>query len=205
MATNQKFGFKYVSRIFVEKELKSLKRKSAAGWDDLPPCMLKDCARVISGPLTHPINLSLTSGTVPNDWKIAKVTPIHKSSSIDDYNNFRPISVLPLLSKILERAVHIQFIQYIESNNILSKYQFGYRKKRSTELATILLADNIRKEIDSRKLVGAIFVDLSKAFDALSHSVLLEKLKSNGVDESSQNWFRDYFFNPQQFVVVTVP
>ena len=132
MATNQKFGFKYVSRIFVEKELKSLKRKSAAGWDDLPPCMLKDCARVISGPLTHLINLSLTSGTVPNDWKIAKVTPIHKSGSIDDYNNFRPISVLPVLSKILERAVHTQFIQYIESNNILSKYQFGYRKKRST-------------------------------------------------------------------------
>ena len=202
MATNQKFGFKYVSRIFVEKELKSLKRKSAAGWDHLPPCMLKDCTRVISGPLTHLINLSLTSGTVPNDWKIAKVTPIHKSGSIDDYNNSRPISVLPVLSKILERAVHTQFIQYIESNNILSKYQFGYRKKRSTELATILLADNIRKEIDSRKLVGAIFVDLSKAFDALSHSVLLEKLKSNGVDESSQNWFRDYFFNRKQFVVV---
>ena len=123
MATNQKFGFKYVSRIFVEKELKSLKRKSAAGWDHLPPCMLKDCTRVISGPLTHLINLSLTSGTVPNDWKIAKVTPIHKSGSIDDYNNFRPISVLPVLSKILERAVHTQFIQYIENNNILSKYQ----------------------------------------------------------------------------------
>ena len=156
MATNQKFGFKYVSRIFVEKELKSLKRKSAAGWDDLPPCMLKDCARVISGPLTHLINLSLTSGTVPNDWKIAKVTPIHKSGSIDDYNNFRPISVLPVLLKILERAVHTQFIQYIESNNILSKHQFNYRKKRSTEFTTILLADNIRKEIDSGKLVGAV-------------------------------------------------
>lgn len=198
--TNRQFKFNYVSRLFVEKQLKLLKRKSAAGWDDLPPGIMIDCAKAISGPLAHIINLSLTTGTVPSDWKVAKVTPIHKGGSKEDFNNFRPISVLPVLSKILEKAVHHQLIEYVE--NLLSKHQFGYRKKRSTELATILLSDSIRKEVDKGKLVGAVFVDLSKAFDTLSHSVLLRKLELYGINRDSQKWFCDYLFDRKQFVVI---
>eukprot|EP00794_Sanderia_malayensis_P021363 gene21363-23443_t len=100
-------------------------------------------------PLSYLINLSLSTGMVPTDWwKVAKVTPIHKGGSTDDNNNFRPISVLSACSKILERAVHKQLIEYLESNSILSENQFGYRKKRSTELATVLLTDKIRKAVD---------------------------------------------------------
>lgn len=102
--------------------------------------------------------------------------------------HFRPISVLPVLSKKLKRAMHKQLIQYVERNHILFKHQFGYRKKRSTDLTTILLVDNIRKKVDSGKLICAVFV--------------LERLRLNCLDESSQNWFCDYLFNRKQFEVV---
>ena len=163
---------------FVERELKSLKRRKAAGCDNLPPGILKDAAYALSSPLTHLINLSLTTGLVPNKWKIAKVTPIHKKGNTNDYNNYRPISVLNTCSKILERAVHKQLIDYLETNDLLSKTQFGYKKNRSAELATILLSDNIRKAVDEGHILGVLYVDLSKTFDPLSHSALLEKVKS---------------------------
>ena len=196
------FTFSYVSRIFVERELKSLKRRKTAGCDDLPPGILKDAAYALSSPLTHLINLSLTTGLVPNKWKIAKVTPIQKKGNTNDHNNYRPISVRNTCSKILERAVHKQLIDHLETNDLLSKTQFGYRKNRSTELATILLSDHIRKAVEEGHLVGVLDVDLSKAFDTLSHSVLLEKLKSFGITGDSHNWFTDYLFNRKQFCVV---
>ncbi|XP_057302789.1 uncharacterized protein LOC130636955 [Hydractinia symbiolongicarpus] len=113
--TDKTFKFEYVSKLFVERELQSLKRKKAAGWDNLPPGILKDAATVLSGPLAHIINLSLQTATVPTEWKIAKVTPIYKGGDTKDCGNFRPISVLPVLSKILEKAVHKQLIDYLRS------------------------------------------------------------------------------------------
>ena len=163
METETVFVFTYVSTIFVEKELKSLKRRKAAGIDGIPPGPLKDASSVLAKPLAFIINLSLQTETVPSEWKIAKVVAIHKGGSKDDKKNFRLISVLPVISKILERAVHHQPVQYLEDNNILSKNQFGYRKKRSTEIATLLLIDEMSKEIDKGKMVGAVFIRLSKA------------------------------------------
>ena len=120
------FNFKYVSTVFVEKELKTLKIGKAAGLDNFPPRLLKDVATVISNPLSHLINLSLISGTVPSEWKVAKLIPIHKSGRTTTANNYRPISILPILSKILERAVHSQLTEYLEENNLLSSRQFGF-------------------------------------------------------------------------------
>ena len=104
--------FSYVSVDFVEKELRKLKRNKAAGPDSLPPNLLKDCARIIARPVAHIINLSLKSSIVPTSWKSAKVTPIYKSGNSELFSNYRPISVLPILSKILERAVHNQLYDY---------------------------------------------------------------------------------------------
>ena len=163
METKTVFVFTYVSTVFVEKEVKSLKRIKAAGIDGIPPGPLKDASSVLAKPLAFIINLSLQTETVPSEWKIAKVVAIHKGGSKDDKKNFRLISVLPVISKILERAVHHQLVQYLEDNNILSKNQFGYRKKRSTEIATLLLIDEMSKEIDKGKMVGAVFIRLSKA------------------------------------------
>ena len=163
--TTKSFNFRCVSRIFVERELISLKHRKADGCDNLPPGILKDAAYSLSSPLTHLINLSLSTGLVPNKWKIAKVTPIFKKGNTNDCNNYLQISVLNTCSKILKRAVHKQLIVHLEINDLLSKTQFGYRKNRSTELATRLLCDNIRKAIDENNIVGMLYVDLSKVFN----------------------------------------
>ena len=196
------FDFSYVRRIFVEKELKLVQCRKAAGWDNFPPGILKDVTYPLSSPLTYLINLSLSTGLVPTDWKNAKVTPIHKEGTTDNNNNFRRISVLTACSKILQRAVHKKLIEHLESNDLLSENQFGYRKQRSTELATVLLTDNIWKAVDKGNIARVLYVDLSKAFDTLSHSVLLEKLKSLGINQSAHMWFSDYLFNRKQYCVI---
>ena len=194
------FRFQKVNPVQVYNELKSLKRKKAVGVDKFPSGMIKDAASVLAGPLTFLINMSIETGLVPSDWKIAKVIPVFKSGKKSDLDNYRPISVLPILSKLLEKFVHKQLIDHLEKNCMLFSFQFGFRSKRSTELAVTLLTDHIRKEAGKGSLTGAIFVDLSKAFDTVSHSSLLNKLPSFGIHGTELNWFTDYLFNRRQFV-----
>ena len=122
MKTHKHFQFGYVSKVFIEKELKSLKRHKATGLDDLPSNLLKDGATIIAKPLSHVINLSLKTGIVPSEWKVAKITPLHKSGDKTKADNYRPISILPVLSKILEKAVHKQLIAFLEENNLLQAW-----------------------------------------------------------------------------------
>ena len=198
--TNCIFKFDYVSKIFVEKELKSFKRHKATGVDNIPTNLLKDSAAVIAKPLAYIINLSLSTGTVPTEWKTARITPIHKSGDVTKADNYRPISILPAVSKILEKAVQKQLLNHLEENNLLSDSQFGYRKKRSTELATALFLDSIRKAADTGCLTGAVFIDLSKAFDTIGHSTLIRKLRDYGVKQIELDWFTDYLFGRFQYV-----
>ena len=179
----EKFLFRAVKEEEILTELKNLKRKKATGLDNLPPGLLKDAAGVIAKPLTFIINLSLSSGVVPTDWKMAKVIPILKSGSMAENDNYRPISILPTLSKILEKMVHKKLLKHLEFNGFLSEHQFGFRPNRSTELAVTFFTDLIRKEADGGKATGAVFIDLSKAFDTISHSVLLEKMSRYGIQE----------------------
>ena len=189
-----------MSKLFVERELKSLKRNKATGVDNIPTNLLKDSASEISRPLSHIINLSLRTGIVPNEWKIARLTPIHKSGDVTKADNYRPISILPVVSKIMERAVQKQLKDYLEENKLLSDTQFGYRKKRSTELATSLILDEIRKAGDNGCLTGAVFIDLSKAFDTIGHSTLIRKLQDYGVNGNELQWFIDYLFGRLQYI-----
>ena len=196
----EKFLFRIVKEEEILTELKNLKRKKATGLDNLPPRLLKDAAGVIAKPLTFIINLSLETGVVPTDWKMDKVIPIFKSGSMAEIDNYRPISILPTLSKILEKMVHNQLMKHLEFNGFLSEHQFGFCPNRSTELGVTLFTDLIRKEADGGKATGAIFIDLSKAFDTISHSVLLEKLSRYGIQDNELNWFTDYLFLRSQIV-----
>ena len=129
-------------------------RQKATGTDNLPPGLLKDCAVLISKPLSHIINLSLRTGSFPAGWKSEKVTPVYKSGNTSLPENYRPISVLPIMSKILAKAVHHGLKDFLENENLLTKCQHGFRKKHSTKTASILFSDTIRKEMDNGKLYG---------------------------------------------------
>ena len=115
-------------------------------------------------------------------------------------DNYRPISILPVLSKILERAVHRQLYHYLQQHNILSLYQCGFRKCHSTEFAALSFADTIRRSIDQGQLTGAVFIDLRKAFDTGDHGELLDKLTTVGVIGPEHEWFTDYLRNRTQVV-----
>ena len=146
--------------------------------------------------------MSIKSGIVPNPWKTAKITPIYKSGKTNLPENYRPISVLPVLSKLLERAAHMQLLDFLEESELLNNCQYGFRKHRSTKLAATLLCDKIRREMDNGKFVGAVFIDLSKAFDTIGHGILLNKMTYYGVMGNELAWFTDYLFNRNQTVEI---
>ena len=198
--TTSKFSFQLVNKIWVENKLRLLKRSKATGPDNLPPGMLKDCSNKLSGPLCYLINLTMINGTIPNEWKLAKVIPIFKYGDRTDPNNYRSISMLPILSKILERAVHSHLLEHLKKCHLLTNCQYGCRKNRSTKLASTLLLDDIQKSVDCGELVGAVFIDLSKAFDTIGHEILLSKLPSYGIRNTELTWFTDYLFSRKQLV-----
>ncbi|MEM6812713.1 MAG: reverse transcriptase family protein, partial [Pseudomonadota bacterium] len=198
--TYSTFHFREVQVSEVFKHLKKLSRNKASGPDELPPGMLKDCAAQICNSLCHVINASIKTGFVPECFKFGNVTPIHKSGSKQVFDNYRPITVLPVCSKIFEKCIHQQISQFLEERRLLSPTQFGFRKERNTELAATLLLDEIRRATDKGNVTGAIFVDLSKAFDTLSHSQIIESLKSYGITGKANDLFTNYLFGRKQSV-----
>ena len=122
-------------------------------------------------PLTRIINASLSQAKIPADWKAAKVIPVYKAGKVNQIGNYRPISILPVISKLIERVVQVQVVKHLREHNILNPFQFGFRKGHSTETASISLTDTIRRNMDQGLLTGAVFVDLSKAFDTIDHTL----------------------------------
>ena len=188
-----------VSEEFVYKELCELNISKATGIDGFKPKFLKDGADVIKGPVTHIINLSLESGVVPNGLKSAIVKPLYKKGSRLDVGNYRPVSILPTISKIMERAVYLQMEKHLKDKNILYEFQSGFRASYSTDTCLINLQDGIRIDISQGKYVGMVLMDLQKAFDTVDHDILLEKLDSMGFD--NHKWFESYLKGRKQMVV----
>ena len=145
-------------------------------------------------------NLSLEQGTFPNHLKIAKVIPLFKSGDNTLISNYRPVSLLPLFSKILEKIVVNRLMDFINQNQILYKYQFGFRKKHNTNLALTVLVDKILSALESGEVVLGVFLDFSKAFDMVNHTVLLQTLYKYGIRGMAHSWFTCYLSNRKQFV-----
>ena len=129
-----------------------------------------------------------------------RVIPLFKKGKADNVDNCRPISVLPVVSKVLERALHHQLYTYIQCHKVLSPNQCGFRKCHSTEWAAMCFADTIRRNIDQGRLTGAVFIDLRKVFDTVNHEVLLSKLRGLGVMHRQHECFRNYLHNRTQVV-----
>ena len=152
-------------------------------------------------PLTRLINLSIKSGCFPTKWKMARVTPLFKDGAQDCQDNFRPISMLSILSKVCEKHVTASFMDYLVKTGLLYEIlQSAFRTGYSTESALISLTDQILFNLDGDKLSGMVFVDFRKAFNVVDHQLLLTKLHLYRVSDPS--WFESYLSGRQQFVSI---
>ena len=172
----------------------------SAGYDNIPMSIIKRSINSISTPLTHIVNLSIIHGIVPNELKIARVVPIFKSCDKALFSNYRPISVLPCFSKILERIIYNRIINYLNDFNVFCDNQYGFRKNRSPSLALIDLCDRISSAFDRREYAIGVFLDLSKAFDTVNHAILFDKLEHYGIRGLALEWVKRYFSERAQFV-----
>ena len=168
----------------------------------LPVSLLKNGAYIISWSVMHLINLSLSSGIVPTEWTKARVVPVCKEGDREDCSNYRPISILPVISKILEKAVSVQPQRYLEENNLLSPFQSGFRVNHSTQSAVTYLCGKILRNMDDGKFTSALFNDLRKAFDTVSHDGLLCKLCRFSLRDNAMMWFKNYLTNRVQVVSI---
>ena len=187
--------FKEVSTEYILKILEHLDISKAVGTDNLSSRFLKDGAKIIALPIAQICNLSISSATFPDYCKIAKLKPLYKKGCKTDPQNYRPISILPALSKIIERVIHDQTQVFLEQNNILYKFQSGFRNNHSTDTCLSFLSDKILTGFDSGLHTGMILIDLQKAFDTIDHDILFQKMSFLGFSSQTINWFKSYLTN----------
>ena len=176
----------------VLKILQDIKSSKATGIDELSGRFLKDGADILAKPVSALCNLSISRGVFPSACKVAKLKPIFKKGKKTDPSNYRPISLLPVISKIIEKVVHDQTNAFLSDENILYNYQSGFRANHSTNLCLSFLTDKILKGFDEGLLTGMILIDLQKAFDTIDHEILLQKLKDIRFSKGTLQWFRSY-------------
>lgn len=179
-----------------------LKSSKSTGLDGISAKVLKLSVDVLSLPLCYIINTCIRSGIFPDKLKIAKVVPIFKKGSKSDPFNYRPISVLPSISKIFEKHVAIQLQSFIQRTNVIHCNQSGFRPRHSCQTALVNLVDSWANEISNKNIVGTLYLDLSKAFDYVNHSILLKKLKQYNFSNESILWFSSYLTNRCQLVQI---
>ena len=193
-----RFDLRPSTKAELRSVIQSLSAHTASGPDGLPPSLFSLFKGQLASPLLHVFNLSINSGIVPSCWKEAEVVPIFKGKGdSNSASNYRPISLLNVASKILERLVALQLRTYLDDCCALSEEQFGFRPFHSVDHALITLTESIRSSFDDGNICILASLDLSRAFDSVSHTVLLEKLCQLGIDHP---WFENYLSARTQFV-----
>ena len=199
---DMKFTIPQIQNEKVLKFLSTMDTSKATGTDMIGPRLLKLAAPYIANEVTFICNHSINNSVFPNKWKEAKVTPLHKNGPLEEVNNFRPISILPVMSKVLEKHVHDSLSEFLQEFNLLHKTQSGFRSKHSCETALVNMIDSWLAGIDSGKMIGVVLVDFKKAFDLVDHHILLDKLSVYGIRDEALMWFNTYLTHRKQQVSV---
>ena len=197
-----KFNFQLIKENDVRNIIKSLPPNKAPGHDKVTARILKDSSPITVPIITSLINSSFSSNIFPQPWKIAEVVPIHKSGDSEDPANTRPVSLLPIVSKVCERSAHSQFTTFLNSNDIVHNLQSGNRKFHSTESALLHYTDELLKNMDDKKISVIVLLDMSKAFDSIRHDLMLCKLHKLGVSDTAFAWFKSYLSQRKQAVKI---
>ena len=187
----------------VENVISKLKGKLSSGFDEIPEILVKHCSHYIVKPLTHVFNLSFKSGTFPQLMKKAKISPLFKKGDKQDIQNYRPIAILSVFSKLLEKIMYNRLSSFLKKFNILTDEQNGFRNNKSTITACHAFIETIQQALDNNLHAIGIFLDLTKAYDVINHNILLCKLESYGVRGVIILWFKSYLSGHTQYVSIT--
>ena len=192
----ERFCFKPISELIINEKIDSLDKRKPTTYNNIPTRVLVENKDIISPIITEMYNESTHQSIFPNALKLADVTPAHKKEERTMKGNYRPVSILPPVSKIYERNIFDQTSSYIDT--YLSPYLFGFRKGYSTQYCLTVMIDKWQKALDDGKIAGALLTDLSKAFDCLNHELLIAKLEAYGFDNSSLNYIYSYLSDRKQ-------
>ena len=181
---------------------KLLKDKKTADHTGISTNFIKQTIPAFIDPLFHILKLSFSTGVVPMQFKIAKVIPIFKSGDRNQMDNYRPISLLSSFSKIMEKIIAARLLDFLDANNMLSKWQFGFRPGHSTTHPMVHFLNKISTALNKKQHTISIFCDLKKAFDTCNHKILISKLEKYGIKNIELTWFKSYLENRKQFVSI---
>ena len=198
---NYRFVLSDIDEQTILKTIETLPTKNSSRFDGISSKLFKKLAPTIIKPLTLLLTQVFNTGIFPDKLKVAKVIPVFKKGNPTIINNYRPISLLPVVSKVMEKILANQLSSYFESKKLFVNNQYGFRDGHSTEYAALELVDRIITKMDNNEVPISIFLDLSKAFDTLNHKILLNKLKYYGIGVPLQ-LFKSYLTNRTQFVEI---
>ena len=196
----QKFNFSTVTSESIEKHLKSVNPKKATGYDNIPPKILKCSANIICKPISKIVNNMINTNLFPNSLKMAQVTPVFKKDDPFIMKNYRPVSILPSMSKIFEKIINEQLSNHFE--NIFHNYLAAFRPGYGCQTTLLRLVEDWKMALDRNEHVAAILMDLSKAFDCLPHDLTVQKLEAYGLSENACSLVSNYLSNRKQTVKI---
>ena len=194
------FQFPILTWDEVARNIRNLAASASVGRDGISVKMIQTSRSAIAAPLCNIFNCSIAAGSFPSAWKTGLVVPIYKKGEHSNVSNYRPITILPVISRLFERIVIKSLSSHLDKHNIIANNQHGFRKLRSCETALLSLLDNWYRQINKDATVVTTALDYTKAFDTIRHDLLLHKIAEIGINGVALNWLESYLYGRQQCV-----